>query len=144
MLPHVTILYRTLVAQAMHPMVILRDQEELAQTHRAVDELMGTLGGLCHQHRNTKDRIEMVDGCHLLFVTGDDLDKLCGVRADLMFTRLSEWSDEERNTLLKPFLAGGVGLQRHRLEQALIKQGLMTNADRYGRLRIDDVLVNLD
>lgn len=137
MSPAAQILYRIAHGQAEIPMVILRDPTELHDTRAAVIGLMETLR-LSFVHK--RDAIETAEW-RITFAAREDLDMLCGVRADLMFARLSEWTEQELNESLKPFLSGGI--LGCKLTRALLKGGHMTTADLRPR-SIDDYLVNLD
>lgn len=140
MSPVVKVLYRTLCAQAESPMVILRGEGQAEEMQRQMGTLMADIG--LSQARLQRGTIQTGD-CRFTFVSGADLDTLCGVRADLMFARLSEWTQEEVNCSLKPFLVSRFGLHRWKTTQALLKKGHMTEADLIPA-SIDDYLVNLD
>ncbi len=137
----VQILYRALWAQAESPLIVLRESGKAQETRAEVIRLMEQLR-LSFTHK--RDSVQTANGCCMTFVSGTDLDMLCGVRSDLLFARLSEWTPEEVNTLLKPFLTGGTfSLYRWKVTQALLKGGHMTEAD-LRPTSIDDYLVNLD
>lgn len=140
MSPAVKILYRTVQARAQHPMVVLHDPTEL-------EAIRAEVLGLMDQVKLTYVRrfggaIETAEGWRLLFVSTSDIDSLCGVRSDLVFARLSEWTKEAINGSLKPFLTGGC-LRGWKVTAALLKSGHMADAD-LRPTSIDDYLVNLD
>jgi hypothetical protein len=140
MLPHVKVLYRTIASGAEHALVLLKGDWGANALRGDVSALMTSLG-IDH---NAQQRCIQAASYTIRFASADPYD-LCGVRGDIVFARLSEWTEDEINTVIKPMLAGGGRLHAYHLARRLIKRGLMTEDECYYPHRtIDHLLINLD